>query len=205
MNRDTTRTPTPTPALDRRACVRRLLRDRGDALVVASLGNPAYDLAAAGDTPANFYLWGAMGGAVMVGLGLALAQPARRVIVFAGDGELAMGLGSLATVGVHGAANLAIVVIDNEHYAETGMQAAHSGRGVDLAGIAKAAGLADALTVRTDAELNAAASLVLDAPGPVLACVKVATGAQPTSLPPRDGPWLRSRFRAALLGDDAHR
>ncbi len=193
------------PALDRRAVVRRLLRDRGDALVVGSLGNPTYDLAAAGDSPANFYLWGAMGGAVMVGLGLALAQPARRVIVFVGDGELMMGLGSLATVGVHGAANLAIVVIDNEHYAETGMQRAHSGRGVDFAAVAKATGLAGAATARDEAGLDAIAPLVLGAPGPVLACVKVATGPQPTSLPPRDGPWLRSRFRAALLGDDAHR
>lgn len=196
--------PMPPPHLDRRAVVRRLLRDRGDALVVGSLGNPTYDLAAAGDTPANFYLWGAMGGAVMLGLGLALAQPTRRVIVFAGDGELAMGLGSLATVGVHGAANLAIVVIDNEHYAETGMQPAHSGRGVDYAAVARATGLRAAATVRNDTELEAVVPLVLEQAGPVLACIKVATGPQPGSLPPRDGPWLRSRFRAALLGDDAH-
>src|SRR5689334_15780586 len=110
--------------LNRREVVARILRDRSDALVITSLGNPTFDVAAAGDVPQNFYLWGAMGGAVMVGLGVALAQPDRRVVVFVGDGEMMMGLGSLATVAVHGASNLSIVVIDNEHYAETGMQPA---------------------------------------------------------------------------------
>lgn len=193
------------PALDRRRAVARLLRDRGDALAVASLGNPTYDLAAAGDVAANFYLWGAMGGAVMVGLGLALARPERRVIVLAGDGELMMGLGALATVAVRRPENLSVVVIDNEHYAETGMQPAHSGRGVDVAGIARAAGFPIAQLVRTEAELDAAAPLVLRGGGPVLVDVKVSTAPTPTVLPPRDGPFLRSRFREALLGAEAHR
>ena len=84
--------PTPTKLLNRRAATARILRDRGDALVVTGLGNSTFDVAAAGDTPLNFYLWGAMGGAAMVGLGLALAQPERRVLVFMGDGEMMMGL-----------------------------------------------------------------------------------------------------------------
>jgi thiamine pyrophosphate-dependent acetolactate synthase large subunit-like protein len=146
-----------------------------------------------------------MGGAVMVGLGLALAQPDKRVIVFVGDGEMMMGIGSLATAAVHRAKNLSVVVIDNEHYAETGMQPAHAGRGVDIVGVAKAAGFAEARTVRSDAELESAIEQLFFAEGPVLATVKVGTDPVPTSLPPRDGPYLRSRFREALLGADAHR
>ena len=190
--------------LNRREVVARLLRDRGDALVVASLGNPTFDVAAAGDCAQNFYLWGAMGGAVMVGLGLACAQPARRVIVFVGDGEMMMGLGSLATVAVEKVANLSIVVIDNEHYAETGMQRTHAGRGVDLAATAMALGFDSSRSVLSAQELEAAVDSVHGAPGPVFVTVKVTTDPAPTSLPPRDGPYLRSRFREALLGPAAH-
>ena len=125
--------------LERRAAVAAILKPRGDALVVAGLGSPAWDAAAAGDHPLNFYLWGAMGGAAMIGLGLALAQPRRRVLVITGDGEMLMGLGSLATIGVQQPRNLALVVLDNEHYGETGMQETHTRRGIDLAGVAKAA------------------------------------------------------------------
>ncbi len=107
--------------LDRRAFVRELLADRGSLLVVTGLGSPTYDAAACGDHPLNFYLWGAMGSAAMIGLGLALAQPARRVLVLTGDGEALMGMGSLATIGVKQPRNLAIVVLDNQHYGETGM------------------------------------------------------------------------------------
>jgi thiamine pyrophosphate-dependent acetolactate synthase large subunit-like protein len=161
-------------------------------------------VAAAGDTPQNFYLWGAMGGAVTFGLGIALAQPEKRVIVFVGDGEMMMGLGSLATVGVDKPANLSIVVIDNEHYAETGMQLAHAGRGVDITAIARAAGFERATTIYAEGELEDYVDVILNATGPVLATVKVGTDPEPTSLPPRDGPYLRSRFREALLGAKAH-
>ena len=147
-----------TASLDRRAATARMLRDRGDALVVTGLGNPTYDVAAAGDTALNFYLWAAMGGAAMAGLGLALAQPHRRVLVVTGDGEMLMGLGSLATIGAEQPSNLGIVVLDNEHYGETGMQPAHTGRGVDLAGIAAATGFKLAVTVRTEAEVQSLAA-----------------------------------------------
>jgi thiamine pyrophosphate-dependent acetolactate synthase large subunit-like protein len=194
-----------TTPLNRRLTVKRILRDRQqDVLAVTSLGNPTFDVAAAGDTPQNFYLWGAMGGAVSFGLGLALAQPEKRVIVFVGDGEMMMGLGSLATVGVDRPANLSVVIIDNEHYAETGMQLAHAGRGVDITAIARAAGFETATTIYTEGELEDYVDVILKAAGPVLATVKVGTDPEPTSLPPRDGPYLRSRFREALLGAKAH-
>lgn len=194
-----------TDKLDRRAAVARLLRDRGDALVVTGLGNPSFDVMAAGDTPANFYLWGAMGGAAMVGLGLALARPERRVLVITGDGEMLMGMGALATIAVERPANLAIVVLDNEYYAETGMQVTHTGRGVDLAAVARATGFVQADVVRTQAELEAVCPKIHQAAGPCLSVVKISTAPNSTSLPPRDGPYLRGRFREALMGAEAHR
>lgn len=194
-----------TDKLNRRAAVVRILRDRGDALVVTGLGNPSFDVMAAGDTPANFYLWGAMGGAAMVGLGIALAQPSRRVIVITGDGESLMGLGALATIAVERPANLSIVVLDNEFYAETGMQVTHTGRGVDLAGIARAAGFAQADVARTAQELEILSGKVHGAQGPYFCLIKISTEPNPTALPPRDGPYLRGRFREALMGAEAHR
>ena len=129
-------------SLDRRAAVRALLAERGEALVVTGLGSPTYDVFAAGDHDANMYLWGAMGGAAMIGLGLALAQPRRPVVVVTGDGEQLMGLGALATIAVKQPGNLTLVVLDNGHYGETGQQASHTGLGVDLHRIAAAAGFA---------------------------------------------------------------
>src|SRR5271165_3499171 len=123
-------------ALDRRQCVARLLRDRGDLLVVSGLGSATYDVAAAGDHPLNFYLWGAMGGTAMIGLGLALARPDRRIAVITGDGDMLMGLGSLATIGVKQPRNLVIVVLDNARYGETGMQPSATDAGVDFAAMA---------------------------------------------------------------------
>jgi thiamine pyrophosphate-dependent acetolactate synthase large subunit-like protein len=131
--------------LDRRDFVRQLLVDRGDLLVVPGLGSATYDVAAASDHPLNFYLWGAMGGTAMIGLGLALARPDRRVVAMPGDGDMLMGLGSLATIGVKQPKNLAIVVLDNAHYGETGMQPSHTGAGVDFVAVALACRFATAM------------------------------------------------------------
>lgn len=187
-------------ALNRRAVVARLLRDRGDAMVVTSLGNPTFDVSAAGDTPLNFYLWGAMGGAAMVGLGMAIAQPKRRVVAIVGDGEMMMALGSLATIACEKQVNLAVIVLNNEHYAETGMQPAHAGRGVDLVGIARATGFKDVSLVNTQDELESLSSRLFSSTGPLFSTIKISTDPNPVSLPPRDGPYLRSRFREAILG-----
>jgi thiamine pyrophosphate-dependent acetolactate synthase large subunit-like protein len=189
--------------LHRREVVAKLVADRGDMLIVTGLGSPTYDCAAAGDHPLNFYLWGAMGSAVMVGLGLALAQPERRVLVITGDGEMLMGLGALATIAVKKPRNLAIAIIDNEHYGETGMQATHTGAGVDLAGMAKTAGFAETATVVGTQGLEAGIRQLRGAPGPVFVAIKVAPGKDPLVLPPRDGPYLKTRFRQALLGTQA--
>jgi thiamine pyrophosphate-dependent acetolactate synthase large subunit-like protein len=186
--------------LDRRDAVAAILRNRGDSLVVTGLGSPTWDVAAVGESPLNFYMWGGMGGAAMVGLGLALSQPRRRVVVMTGDGELLMGLGSLATIGADRTSNLAIVVLDNEHYGETGMQTSHTSRGVDLAAIASAAGFASATTIYTAEGLDAWVPAVYAERGPVLGVVKVVANQPPLQVPIRDGAHIKSRFREALLG-----
>src|SRR6202162_3812568 len=144
------------PTLDRRKAVAQILARRGNALIVAGLGAPCWDITAAGDSPLNFYTWGGMGSAAMIGLGLALAQPKRRVLVITGDGEMLMALGALATIGVQQPRNLAVIVMDNEHYGETGMQQTHTRLGVDLAGMAKAAGFRAADTIYSTAQLRLA-------------------------------------------------
>lgn len=187
----------------RRDTVARILANRGDILVVSGLGSPTYDCAAAGDHALNFYLWGAMGSACTVGLGLALAQPRRRVLVITGDGELLMGLGALATIGAKNPDNLAIAVIDNERYGETGMQRTHTSAGVDLAGIACAAGFRQTATVRQLSEIEGAIPILHTAKGPVLVVFKVSAARDPLVLPTWDGPFLKARFRQALLGAKA--
>lgn len=185
--------------LDRRAAVRALLEGRGATLVVCGLGSPGYDVFAAGDHDGNFYLWGAMGGAAMVGLGLALAQPARPVLVVTGDGEMLMGLGSLATVGARRPPNLGIAVLDNGRYGETGMQESHTALGVDLCGVARAAGFA---TVADVADLHGIAALrpglSSTEGGPRFAVLRIAPDEVPRALPMRDGAALKLRMRAHL-------
>jgi len=190
-----------TSVLRRRQVVEILLKERNHLLVVAGLGSTAWDITAAGDSPLNFPLWGAMGNAAMIGLGLALAQPARRVLVITGDGEMLMGLGSLATIGVQRPANLSVVVIDNERYGETGRQATHTASGINLAKVAQACGFPVARQVRDLAKLAALRRAIHATPGPVFAQVKVRAEKLPLVLPPRDGNLLKSRFRKALLGD----
>ena len=191
------------PTLQRRAVVRQLLHERGDLIVVAGLGATAWDLAAAGQHPLDFPLWGAMGGAGMVGLGLALAQPERTVLVLTGDGELLMGLGSLATIAVQRPSNLRIVVLDNQRYGETGRQPTHTADGVDLAAVALGCGFPHARTVRTPDEIEGLRTDIHQRDHLFLAVVKVAPTDDPKVLPPRDGPYLKHRLRAALLGERA--
>lgn len=187
--------------LHRRQVVAALLKGRGSLLVVAGLGSPAWDCTAAGDHPLTFPLWGAMGSACMIGLGLALAQPRYRVLVVTGDGEMLMGLGSLATIGSQRPGNLSIVVLDNESYGETGGQKTHTGYGADLAAIASACGFAQARIIRKNGELTAMRSGVHRGRGPLFYQAKVKLETLPLVLPPRDGVYLKHRFRQELLGE----
>ncbi|TWS99888.1 thiamine pyrophosphate-dependent enzyme [Reyranella sp. CPCC 100927] len=193
-----TNTVHPVP-LARRDAIAALLQHRRDALVVTGLGSPTYDVHAAGDRDDNYYLWGAMGGAALVGLGLAQAQPTRRVLVITGDGEQLMAFGSLATIAVARPRNLDIVVIDNHHFGETGMQASHTGRGIDIANVAAACGFASTRTVRTPQDIaDTGEHLHAASDGPRLFVIKVAAENPPRSLPARDAVHIKNRFRAHL-------
>lgn len=190
-----------TAILNRREVVAQLLADRGeDLLVVPGLGQPCYDCFAAADDPRTFYLWGAMGGAVPVGLGLAIAQPEKRVLVITGDGEMLMGLGSLTAAAAEAPANLAVCVLDNERYGETGQQQTVTGRGTDLAAIAAGAGFMESRLVTDPAGVAEGVRLCREAAGPVFVAFKVSDAPEPAALPPKDGAYLKTRFRQAVLG-----
>lgn len=185
--------------MDRRAAVAKLLAARDGALVVTGLGSPSYDVHAHADTDDNYYLWGAMGGAALVGLGLAQAQRQRRVMVITGDGEQLMAMGSLATIAVARPANLDVIVLDNQHYGETGMQASHTAAGIDLAAVAAACGFADTGRLHTLDEVDALCGRLRDKPaGPRLFVLKIRAENLPRSLPPRDAVFIKNRFRAHL-------
>ena len=186
------------PRLDRREAMRALLANRGDALLVTGLGSTTYDAAAAGDDAHNFYLWGAMGAAAMIGLGLAIARPRRTVLVVTGDGEMLMGLGALATIGVERPPNLRVVVFDNGHYGETGMQASHTESGVSLCGVARACGIEAVFDIADETELRALAAHLNDFDRTIFARVAIRTDEPPRVLPTRDGVFLKNRFRQAL-------
>jgi len=185
--------------LDRRQVVSTFLADRKDALVVAGLGASTYDLAAAGDHDRNLYLWGAMGGAVMMGLGLALAQPKLPVVVVTGDGEMLMGMGSLATVGLQQPKNLTILVLDNESYGETGGQLSHTAAAADLVGVARACGISDSRALSTLGEIESFGKGVQDvSAGPRFANVKIDGANLERVLSNRDGIFVLTRLRGSL-------
>ncbi len=184
--------------LNRREVVKTLLAACPDALIIAGLGSSAYDLFAAGDRDLNFYLWGAMGGAASIGLGLALAQPSKSVIVLTGDGEQLMGLGSLATIGAQQPNNLTIVVLDNGHYGETGMQQSHTSLGTNLTAVASACGITWTMDISDMNEMSSLAERINTKHACGLARIGVSADELPRALPNRDAVFLKNRFRTAL-------
>lgn len=189
--------PNPGP-LDRREVVGRLLEGRKDLLVVSGLGSPSYDVMAAGDHENNFYLWGAMGSAAMMGLGLATAQPKRSVLVLTGDGEMLMGMGALATIALRKPVNLTIAVLDNGHFGETGMQPSHTGRGVSLDRVARECGFNWTAEIRDMVGVDGLRTRLSSRDGVRLATIKIKAENVARVLPPRDGVYVKNRFRAAL-------
>jgi len=184
--------------VDRRELVNALIEAVPEALVVSGLGSPSYDLYAAGDRELNFYLWGAMGGASSLALGLALAQPERSVLAITGDGEQLMGIGSLATIAAQRPHNLTLVVLDNGHFGETGMQPSHTSLGTDLVAVARGFGIDDAFEVERLEQVGEIARRVNARAGVALARARVDTREAPRTFPPRDGSFVKNRFRAAL-------
>jgi len=185
--------------LDRRTAIATLLKDRpGDLFVVPGLGSCTWDVASLGEDDRDFHLWGAMGGAAMIGLGLALAQPRLKVAVITGDGEILMGLGSLATIGVQKPKNLAIIVFDNRHYGETGMQQSHTGLGADLVAVACGCGIEETLAVEDEAGLRRLTGLLMRHDRTLFANVRIAADEPPRVLPSRNGVEIKLRFRKAV-------
>ena len=184
--------------LNRREAVKRILNERDNYLVVSGLGSPTYDVHAAGDNDKNFYLWGGMGGAAMVGLGLAIARPEKNIIVLTGDGEQLMGMGSLATISVQNPKNLMVIVLDNEHYGETGVQESHTFHNVDLVGIAKASGCPKSLLITDQNDLNHLLKLKRTLSCFTFVVIKVSKEIEPRSLPIVDGSKIKARFKKAL-------
>jgi thiamine pyrophosphate-dependent acetolactate synthase large subunit-like protein len=115
-----------------------------------------------------------------------------------------MGIGSLATIAVQKPENLSVVVQDNEHYGETGMQETHTRHGVDLAGMARAAGIADSRLVTDAKDVPALRDAILTAKGPLFAQVKIDDTPEPLVLPPREPAILQARMREAIMGPAAH-
>jgi thiamine pyrophosphate-dependent acetolactate synthase large subunit-like protein len=185
--------------LNRRDALRVLLSAREKMIVVTGLGSTAYDLASCGNEPLDFPLWGAMGGAAMVGLGIALAQPEYTVLVLTGDGEMLMGLGSLATIAARRPRNLRIVVMDNERFGETGQQQTHTAMSTDLAAVAAGCGFQHVRTIYEPSELEALRMDLHTLDDLLFAVIKVSPEELPRVLPPRDGAYLTHRLRAALL------
>ena len=187
-----------TTFFERRQLVRDLLAHRKDALVITGLGSPTYDVAAVEDSVDNFYLWGAMGLATSVGLGLAISQPQRRVVVITGDGEAMMGVGSFATVAAAACDNLAILVLDNEMFAETGNQAGLTQGCADIEKMAQGAGIASTLTATSPHQLELAQELLFTKKGPCLVVAKISVGEEERILPSRNGAYMAERFRRGL-------
>ena len=190
--------PAFSGTIERRAFVKELIDLCPGVLVVPCLGSSNYDIFAAGDRAENFSLWGAMGGAALIGLGLALAQPSKSVLVITGDGEQLMGMGGLATINAQQPKNLTIVVLDNGHFGETGMQHSHSSLGTDLTAVAKGCGIANSFKVREASDVKTIQQNVLARAGVAFAQVYVKADDLPRALPSRDGVHIKNRFRQAL-------
>jgi thiamine pyrophosphate-dependent acetolactate synthase large subunit-like protein len=193
MNEHTNKT-----GIDRRAFVAALVTQCPEALVLPGLGSSNYDLYAAGDRAQNFYMWGAMGGAAGIGLGLAIAQPEKQILVLTGDGEQLMGLGMLATIGAQQPKNLTIVILDNGHFGETGMQQSHTSLGTDLVAVAKGCAISNARHVTEFDDISHIAHCIQACDAPSLFQVSVRADEVPKTLPTRDGVFIKNRFRSFL-------
>jgi thiamine pyrophosphate-dependent acetolactate synthase large subunit-like protein len=185
-------------ALNRRDAVREIISGRPDIAIVTGLGSPTWDVAAIDDRDRNFYLWGAMGGAVSLGLGLALARKDLDVLVITGDGEMLMGMGSLATVAVKAPENLAILVLDNGLYGETGMQQSHTTQGCDLCQVARGCGIADSWQVSTLEGLHEIGERFHSRGSTRFLHARVAADDLERVMPTRDAVANKLRFRKAI-------
>ncbi len=191
----------PKFKLNRRVVISELLKERKNSLIVNGLGGTCWDVASLGDNDLNFYVWGGMGNACMIGLGLALSQPDRKVIVITGDGEMLMGIGSLATIALKQPKNLSIVVFDNELYGETGNQKTHTAYCTNLSKIAIGSGIINSSIILTKEDLLSLSSEIHQIKNLSFSVIKINQDQEEIVLPIREGAYIKSRFRGALLGE----
>ena len=187
--------------LNRRLVISELLKERENSLIVNGLGGTCWDVASLGDNDLNFYVWGGMGNACMIGLGLALSQPDKKVIVITGDGEMLMGIGSLATIALKQPKNLSIVVFDNELYGETGNQKTHTAYCTNLSKIAIGSGIINSSIILTQEDLLSLSSEIHQIKNLSFSVIKINQDQEEIVLPIREGAYIKSRFRGALLGE----
>jgi len=187
--------------LNRRLVISELLKERENSLIVNGLGGTCWDVASLGDNDLNFYVWGGMGNACMIGLGLALSQPDKKVIVITGDGEMLMGIGSLATIALKQPKNLSIVVFDNELYGETGNQKTHTAYCTNLSKIAIGSGIINSSIILTQEDLLSLSSEIHLIKNLSFSVIKINQDQEEIVLPIREGAFIKSRFRRALLGE----
>ena len=189
--------------LNRRHVISELLKNRSDNLIINGLGGTCWDVASLGDHNLNFYVWGGMGNACMIGLGLALSQPNKKILVITGDGEMLMGIGSLITIAVKKPKNLSIIVFDNELYGETGNQRTHTAHGVSLSKIAKGSGIKNSKLIENMTDLKVLSSEINQISELSFSQIKINNESVETILPIREGSYIKSRFRKTLLGKEA--
>lgn len=188
----------PNFVLDRIEAIPKLVGKHEDFLIVTGLAGTSRDIAALTNDGAHTYsMAGAMGGACMIGLGLALARRDKRVLVVTGDGELLMNLGSLATIAVLNPPNLSVVCVDNGHYGETGYQKSHTSLGVDLEKIAAGSGIKRTLTIEKAADIAAGSRLIREGNASSFVLLRVKPTEPPSFKRDLDPATTRSRFRAA--------
>ncbi|QQO23668.1 aldehyde dehydrogenase [Bradyrhizobium diazoefficiens] len=185
-------------SLDRREVVARLLSGRKKLLVVGGIGSASFDVMAAGDHDNNYYLWGAMGGAAMIGLGLATARPDYSVLVLTGDGDMLMGFGALATIAIRKPANLTVAVLDNGHFGQTGWQESHTGRGLALEQVARTCGFSWSDKITNLNGIDDLRERLHTRSGAKFATIKIRASTSPRVPPPRDGVYVKTRFRSSL-------
>ena len=183
--------------LNRLQATRYIVQQLTDEPVIASLGNPKFDLFTAQDRPQNFYMWNSMGMASSMGLGLAMARPQQKVIILDGDGALLMNLNSLPTAAARAPRNLIHVIWDNRQFELTGGQPTHTAFGTDLAKLAQGAGFAQVETVETQEAFAGVFSRALREPGPWI-IVAIIDAERATGRPPKSPTYIKHRFMESL-------
>ena len=173
-----------------------------DEAVIGGIGYTNFDLWAASASPTgrrtqNFYMLGSMGLAVPIALGVALAQPQRKVIALEGDGSIVMQLGALATVAERAQRNLAIVIMDNGAYQITGGQPTHTQAGADIVAIARGAGLTQSAWAADEAAFEELIALSLKEDGPWLIGCRI-DNQKPVDTTERDPSRIRDQFMRGL-------